>query len=492
MASAPNNEMAHIHRLNCDTLVQIFEFNTDMFSDYESFRVLEQARNTSHVCREWRALLLATPGLWARILNFNEILVSRATPEWIAELLRRTGSAPLHIKADRGLNGYVSTDIARCLFEVLRENWHRVRNLAISVSDYEWGLNNAPLWDWMYTPAPRLEMFDVDFGIDSLEASRPYAPLFGDRAPSLHTFRGYSFWDVKAPWLQQLRRMDIDQPFNVYQTLVALQTTANLEILQIDRLSKLRDPTPPFPNVHLPQLTRLDLAAHFLKCVEILDHLEIPPNCSLTYCPRDLNRRQFAQHRMTPMINALSKAARRHFKAITGTVLELCIGSQSLHFYHREKGRIFFIWITCDNGILMPRHATTTFLADFALPEFAQITSLLLRLPATAVVHEMATFLACFPAVTILSTGQSEINQLLHIQDMLESQNGAPTLIFPSLKIVNLPQAEFLWYSEPASKVTATHKFVAARREAGCEVEVGSGGNEYHNCVRMSSSNPIN
>lgn len=480
MVNAPNTEMAHIHRLNCDILVHIFEFNTDMFSDSKPFRVLKQARNTSQVCREWRALLLVTPGLWARILNFNEILASRATPEWIAELLRRTGSAPLHIKADRGLDGYAAKDITCCLFEVLRENWNRVRNLVLCVSYYEWGLQNAPLWDWMYTPAPQLEMFDVDFGIDSLEASLPSAPLFSDHAPSLHTFKGYSFWNVRAPWLRQLRCMDIDKPYTVYQTLVALQTATNLEYLRIDRLAKLRDPTLPFPNVHLPKLARFDLAAHFLKGVEILDHLEIPPGCSMTYCPYNLNRRQFAQHRMNPMIHALSKAARRYFEAHTATTLELCIGNQSLHFHHRDKHRIFFIWITSDNGLLMPRHATTTFLANFALPQFAQVTSLLLRFPAIAVVHEMAAFLACFHAVTILTTGQSEIYQLMRIQDALESQNGAPTLLFPSLNTVNLPQAEFMWYSEPASKLTATYQFVAARREAGHEVEVGNGGNDYY------------
>ncbi len=116
-------------------------------------------------------VLLATPVIWSQILNFDEMWTMGAKLEWIAELLRRTGRAPLDIKAENGMRRASARDTTHCLFDILRKNWFRVRNLVLRVSDQQWGLQNVLLWDWMYTPAPQLEVFDVDFGIDSLKAS---------------------------------------------------------------------------------------------------------------------------------------------------------------------------------------------------------------------------------------------------------------------------------------------------------------------------------
>lgn len=70
--SVANN--SPIHRLNHDLLLHIFEQNAHMFTDDNA---LITTRTASQVCQEWRSLLLATPFLWGRLLDFD--VLARST-----------------------------------------------------------------------------------------------------------------------------------------------------------------------------------------------------------------------------------------------------------------------------------------------------------------------------------------------------------------------------------------------------------------------------
>ena len=180
-------QTTYIYRLNCDLLLHIFEMNADMFTDDDA---LLSTRCASQVCRGWRSLLLRTSWIWARLLDLDwPLFRARPPPEWLAELLQRTGNAPLWVKAQHSLSRSRNSPphISRFIFAILTINWHRVERLFLSVEDLDWSVQSIKnLWGWMYTPAPQLKEFDVSFGILQWDHP-PSVPLFSGNSPALRS-----------------------------------------------------------------------------------------------------------------------------------------------------------------------------------------------------------------------------------------------------------------------------------------------------------------
>ena len=231
-------QTTYIYRLNCDLLLHIFEMNANMFTDDDA---LLSTRCASQVCRGWRSLLLRTSWIWARLLDLDwPLFRARPPPEWLAELLQRTGSAPLWVKAQHSLSRSRNSPphISRFVFAVLTINWHRVERLFLSVEDLDWSVQSIKnLWGWMYTPAPQLKEFDVSFGILQWDHP-PSVPLFSGNAPALRSmvFDQHPI-DLYASWLHNLRVLEIDVPFTPAQAITALQSTPKLEHLTVNEMS---------------------------------------------------------------------------------------------------------------------------------------------------------------------------------------------------------------------------------------------------------------
>lgn len=110
-----------IQNLSEDILLCIFTLNADMFSDKDALR--RTTRLTSQVCQTWRNLMLNAPVLWARLIDIDDIS-SCCSNEWLDEIMRRSGAAPLWIKAEQH---HPSVDI----FRIISENWDRIQKLHI-------------------------------------------------------------------------------------------------------------------------------------------------------------------------------------------------------------------------------------------------------------------------------------------------------------------------------------------------------------------------
>ena len=166
-----------IRILNQDILSYIFTLNADMFTDRGALRT---TCITSHVCQTWRNLMLATPSLWARLIDmecFSEARCMKA----IEEFIRRSGATLLWIKVRRpGL----SEDIAEFLLRIMEKNWHRIQKLVVFKQCTNF---NDNLFQLAYkSPVPYLETFHLAFavyddGVDTPGA--PFTTLFGDMRP---------------------------------------------------------------------------------------------------------------------------------------------------------------------------------------------------------------------------------------------------------------------------------------------------------------------
>ena len=109
--------------LNKDILLDIVSMNADMFVDKGA---LNTTRRTSQVCHAWRNVMLTTSSLWARLIDVDCIPYIRSD-EWLHELIRRSGNAPLWIRAS---TFRPSTYISE-LFYVIKDNWHRIQKLVL-------------------------------------------------------------------------------------------------------------------------------------------------------------------------------------------------------------------------------------------------------------------------------------------------------------------------------------------------------------------------
>ncbi len=122
------SQSTYIDILDDDALLYIFTMNANMFVDDGA---LVTTCATSLVCRRWRNLMLDTPSLWAKLIDMGWISCA-VEYEFRNELLRRTGTAPLWIKATwivRIQPANHPQKSANFLFDVLEENWHRTQKL---------------------------------------------------------------------------------------------------------------------------------------------------------------------------------------------------------------------------------------------------------------------------------------------------------------------------------------------------------------------------
>ncbi len=83
-----------IHNLTDDILIYVFTLNADMFAQKYA---LYTTHITSHVCRQWRDLLLGASYLWARLIDLD-LLCNDWHHVWRNEIIRRSEGAPLWIR----------------------------------------------------------------------------------------------------------------------------------------------------------------------------------------------------------------------------------------------------------------------------------------------------------------------------------------------------------------------------------------------------------
>ncbi|KJA26697.1 hypothetical protein HYPSUDRAFT_36425 [Hypholoma sublateritium FD-334 SS-4] len=473
MENVSSNERTHIYRLNCDLLLHIFEINANMFGDCDALRT---TRRASQVCRGWRSLLLETPWIWARLLDMGWPRRRWPAPEWLAELLRRTGSAPLWINARNALVAESPSHISRFIFAILTNNWYRVERLVLRVEVPRWSVQNADLWGWVYTPAPQLKVFDVYFG-SALTPHPSSVPLFADNAPALRSLvSDHHPIDLHASWLPNLRCLDIDAPCTPAEAVIALQSTKNLECLTLGLLSTPEADSEPGV-AHLSKLRELTLITGLEHCPFLLSHIYTALDCSFMYWPPNIEEDHLAPHILVPAVRALGDFAKRTLNVAAPTHLGFYSDYYTLHFRYGTKlgTPTFRLGLISPRSSLLP-YATTSIIIDaFTCVGFTSVTDLIFRIPLGMAPDEsLMAFLENLSAVETLTTGQGELRLLVKVQNRLPLREGGPTEVFPALKTIILSGQEYAAYSslDTHSSVGA---FVEARRAAGNVVTVRTG-----------------
>lgn len=478
-------QTTYVYRLNCDLLLHIFEMNADMFNDDDA---LLSTRCASQVCRGWRSLLLRTSWIWARLVDLDWPYF-RATPppEWLAELLQRTGSAPLWVKARHALSQLRNSPphISRFIFAVLTINWHRVERLALSVEDLDWSVQRIKnMWGWVYTPAPQLKEFDVSFGTLQWDHP-PSVPLFAGNAPALRSMvSDHHPIDLYASWLHNLRVLEIDVPFTPAQAITALQSAPKLEDLTVNEMSSSEADSISYP-VNLPNLRSLNIMTPLQQCSFLLNHIHAPPSCSFKYYKGGSTIDSAGSYAYITVIRLLGSFARRHLPTAAPTKLELFSSSQSLRLNYsgisRSQDFRLAILSSYDPIPNLPSDLTRTTFSAFARSGFASVTDLLLRFPTERdLVEHLKKFLEHLTAVETLATGEGEFKLIVQVQENLAAGDDGPEEIFPRIKAIVLAEREYADYSSlETDSDSAIRSFVAARRATGRVVEVRDGGNVF-------------
>ncbi|KJA20982.1 hypothetical protein HYPSUDRAFT_42568 [Hypholoma sublateritium FD-334 SS-4] len=428
-----------IHSLNMDILSYIFTLNADMFP-YEGRNALHTTRITSQVCQNWRDLMLATPTLWARLIDID-CLSDPWNIGWTEELIRRSGAALLWIRVESCLidEDGDDSDVAEFLLHIIYHNWHRIQKLV--VHDQLDDLTFHLIQKAYESPAPHLETFDVSFNyMEGYEYDCPptsFPSPFGGHAPMLRRFRldNYTL-DQRAPWLCQLHSLVLDGEYNVCDVLAVLMATHSLQELKINLQVEANGDTPqsspPFPIVSFPHLRSLDCTGQSRSCTTLLDHIEISPGCSLIMSVSNSLEETDEQH--LSAVDAFNRHARRFLKSNVFRTVSLTRTPRYLSSLPLAR---------IDTSPVDPQYCITITLADkHAL--FAAILNRLthLDLSGTTTLRLCSdgpldpSFFSRLSSLDTICVNEMTLRHLVLLQDDMNTTE-KPDILIPSLTVLD-------------------------------------------------------
>ncbi|CAA7268953.1 unnamed protein product [Cyclocybe aegerita] len=251
-----------------------------------------------------------------------------------------------------------SDESAREFFsEILHRNWSRIENLNIEI--HKMGSISDDLvrkiWYPISEPSKALKVFQVsNFGC--AQPLSTHDRLFGDVAPKLWSFRCLGAEHttfINAPWLVQLRLLDVNGPLEasppLSMWLEQLRSMPQLESLSLrEAFSAIEESeisSISLPIVQLPQLSDLTLCHELFPVAVFLGHIHAPPQCRLrvviTNCQMPLSSPGTSMiHRN---LSAYAKLWKSHTLNFTVTYQKVLLRQDSLHRkYHPLFEIIFF------------------------------------------------------------------------------------------------------------------------------------------------------
>lgn len=428
-----------IHTLNHDILLHIFAFNADMFSDQNAVFVKSNAfyttRIASHVCQNWRNLMLATPILWARLIDMDFLSNFWCIGE-LEELIRRSGTAPLWIRAKWTR---LDPDIGEFLLCVIEENWNRIQKFVVctQTSDFTENLSRI-IFNF---PAPCLETFDVAYDKNYPEDS--IGPtLFGGHAPMLRSFSHGDYvvhqWE---PWLHNLHSLVLDGKYDACDTLMILMATHNLQEFKIRSMKKGPDyyTLQSFPVVPLPHLKSLYFSGYPYCCTMLLDHVQIPLGCSLTvsiFRIRIYLSPEETEEQHLLAVDTFSRYARRFLQENIFQTIRVVYTSNDFISLIGEATSPVECKYCLKIGVYSESYLTelTPILNRLAELDFSKTTRLESRLHRRF--KNFPPFLGIFSSVDILWVNRLSLEALIALQDYTNTTE-KPYILFPLLKVVN-------------------------------------------------------
>ncbi|KAF9557575.1 hypothetical protein CPC08DRAFT_710289 [Agrocybe pediades] len=278
-----------------DILYKIFEI---LIEEHEEIR-LSILHHGSQVCTPWRGLLLSSPSLWGKSLNFDLLM---GKPAWRDEVIRRSGESPAYITRLGGSRSYFDREEELFLATFIRNNWQRTKLLRIvlpiqSVVDQ--------IFDISLLQSPHLHLEDVEIREHYLclrdeDSSIPtlFTPIvsratwkadFGGHAPRLRRYLiGPTFqFPYQATWLPHLRELRATLTACLIPNLLdELRNIISLEYLELTLL-ELHTANPDararMSNMVLPRLKYLEVNAtgHNPESIDLVNYITPAPGCSM-------------------------------------------------------------------------------------------------------------------------------------------------------------------------------------------------------------------
>ncbi|KJA17398.1 hypothetical protein HYPSUDRAFT_46483 [Hypholoma sublateritium FD-334 SS-4] len=441
-----NTPPSPVYKLDCDVLLYVITLNANMFSDRTALRT---TRAASQVCQHWRNLMLATPSLWAKLIDLWH--TSARDYEWMNELVRRSGTAPLWIRVEHGDTDRpadTSKPILQYFFDLADANWHRIQKLAIHLHDEP--RLHATRWKTLHIPAPELHTFAVLYewtwraeGPDE----DPITTFFAGHAPKLRRF-GLSSYIIhdRAPWLRHLHTMHFDSAYSVDVVLAVLSSTQRLQKIKIHDFNNNDHTSTPLRIASLPHLKRLEYEGEAQLFATLLNHLEIPPDCALCM-PVSYMPQSNPEHYMA-VINTFTRYVSRYLRSRTPKVI--CLEYMSDLFIFLKAGAAFPHDLPLNISFPL-RHRDTsnpvaTILNELEKQELSNVTEL--RFYATGPLD--SSFGTFFSSLTSLETIWTDLEALGYLAAL--QNNIVPTKLqlslFPSLKLVKLTEFLHQRYSQ--------------------------------------------
>ncbi|KJA19420.1 hypothetical protein HYPSUDRAFT_44331 [Hypholoma sublateritium FD-334 SS-4] len=431
MSALPGN--APVQRLNFDILWEIIMINADMFNNR---RVLETTLATSQVCRSWRRFMLNTPSIWAHLIDFRD-------RQWYAvkgrrALMRRNGTDMLWIKVPSMFT--FGLERTKIISDVVSENWERLRELDVTIRH-----EDVDQWPLLRQPVPHLESFGITFTQYSTEFKHILSSLFGGSAPMLRElrFNGPSYNCFARPsWMHQLRSLELTVELTVSEMLEVLMVTKHLVNLRLDQILD-DDTTSTLLPVSLLKLAHLHmhLTAALASAAVFLDHICIPPECSLNLSMRPILPRNLDKESFAAIIRAISTCARASFTHHAPQYLGLTITLRhfTLETTSHADGPEFKFCMELVPQQIFPEHVRPALLSEFSLPCFSEVTRFRVGISdMNFQVPQIPAFMACLTAVTAIWTDKWSLRYLICAQAAPKGAETGPRSVFSTLKILHL------------------------------------------------------
>jgi hypothetical protein len=158
------NTYAPVFKLDRDVLWHIFSISADSSKSRSSvpswhppsdpqFSPLAITRQLSQVCKFWRRIVLESPSIWGKCLDLD--LLHQQDDRWRREVLRRTGTALLIVRARLPLVYDPRVGLKKFFIDIISDHWARIRVLDVVIGSSDI-LQSPKVQGALRCPAPRL------------------------------------------------------------------------------------------------------------------------------------------------------------------------------------------------------------------------------------------------------------------------------------------------------------------------------------------------
>ncbi|CAA7267809.1 unnamed protein product [Cyclocybe aegerita] len=507
-----NSGASPIRKVDDHLLLHILTFNANMEDDppkkdtdiiyYPEIRALTNIRDASHVCHLWRQTILSSTVLWGRLMDLDLLILLKE--EWRQEVIRRTGEAPLHVRGYQSSEGDTAfAAFVHFLVYILEVHWSRIETLIVSIYPLSTYLPDAEVWypmkdfwSLLSRPSDTLKTFRFGCAYDEHSPPGPLA-LFSAHIPQLMDFRLTEYFRaggyISAPWLSQLRHLDIsagyraDPPLTLSMWLEKLRDMPHLQSLTENSIFATPEESipPRLPVIQLPNLIDLRVTHGLYPATLLLNHIEPHPECRLIMYTPELNAPTPSTSQRSLINHILAKYAERLLCGANRT-------NMILHFYPDEYFRLaqlerdiielstpgdvpevfVFEWRAhmMSPGVPGPN----AYIAAFSQCDYSHIMVLSVEIgfldkTHQELHHQIQSFLHSMPNVQFLGAKMSVIEQFM----ILPPEAGVPP-VFPKLQKLFILDVVYLTGSSVAPDHGPGYLEVCLRqREAdGCPVQV--------------------